>query len=285
MLFRSEVSLGTTALALCAFCEYRRAADRKSFDDLIGRLGDFLRRMQKEDGSFHLRYLPEKAEPGGKEVSTAQQRIESAQAALGLALAYRELRKPRFLLGARNALSALDELYQKESAKAAEPGAGVLWYTFALREMFPALLVERYAESASRMAIDARQRQIGPHDALWPGLEGASAGAYPPQAGPTASDLGLFVAATEITRMGQSGESDNSAEHENLEAARNAARFLLQMQVTPRSGYFLPRRSAAFGGLLEETGSPVINSATVHMALNGLTRLASLTNAGTDSKE
>ena len=281
-----EVSLGTTALALCAFCEFRKADDHQSFDDLIGRLGDFLKLMQKEDGSFHMRYLPDEAEPGGKEVSTAQERLESAQAALGLTLAYRELRKPRFLLAARNALSALKNVCATAPDGKTGPRAGAAWFSFALREMFAALPAEHYAKNASRLAEAARQRQIGREDALWTGLEGAAAKPYPPRTGPTARDLALMVAAKQISRMGQ---PDNGKQSEppgdDLAAARNTAGYLLQMQVTPRSGYFLPRGSAAFGGLLEETGGPVVNSATVHFALNGLTRLATLLNSKTGSKE
>ena len=269
---RTDVSLGTTALALCAFCEFRRAADEKSFDDLIERMGDFLRRMQKQNGSFAMRYLPEKGKPRNTKVSTAQRRIESAQAALGLTIVYRELRKPRFLLAARNALSDMEKVY--DTRNTGSP-AGVVWYALALREMFSALPAGTYVKCVSRIGKQARDRQIGSQDSLWAGFTGAAAGPYPPETGPTARDLRLALTAEELTSVAESEEyTRQQGRRSYLGAAREYARFLMQMQITPRTGYFLPRRSPGFGGFLEESGGPVVNSASVRLALDALTHLA-----------
>jgi hypothetical protein len=251
-----------SAHVLEALCRYRRVARRSEPDAWIAALADFLLFMQRDDGLFELQYDAETGRahtPHGRACGAGAQ----AQAALGLALAYREVERAEYVAGCSRALDAL---------MAADDGAGHYGAEEARRLM--AALREECALAphqdrrpwAARIAASRRTAQLTPEAAPAADLVGGTLERLPPAAGETADDLVVFAAACMM-------QVDEAA---NREAARQAAGYLMRLQYLPENAYYLAEAEGPLGGFREAPGSHVIRLRTVEAALRGLTTLARL---------
>jgi len=261
--------LSTAALALCALCEFRKASQDEAFDDLIARLAGFLLFMQNEDGGFELRYNVESEKRHSDNCTPAQRFGESAQAALGLVLAFRELKEPRLLLSAGKAIERLTATESEGTKGGFRAPRGHLWLVLAIRELLPLAWIDRYGAYADNIAGAAAWMQMRADDAP-PDLAGSATDGYPPALGRTARNLELLTAVLGIE------QSANAPSDEIQSAALGAARYVMQMQVTPENSYLLPGSDAALGGFLERYGSKLIITDSVAHALNGLAELAQI---------
>ena len=267
-------SLGAAALALCAFCQTRNNVQNEAFDDLIERLADFLLFMQNEDGRFELRYDTESEKRHSDTCTSAQRLGESSQAALGLILAYRDLGKPRFLLGASKSLEVLTAAPSGTGEGEPLVSPGPVWLTFAIREFLEVLPEERYAAHARAMADAAARMQATAEDAPAPDLVGSAMDTYPPAVGDAARNLEVLATGWSIAlnAHAETAGAGNLADY-----ATDAARYVIQSQLTPENSYFVPDSVAALGGFLELYGSKLIITDSVGHALNGLVELAETT--------
>ncbi len=253
----------TSARVLEALCRYRRASGVDEPEPWIAALAEFLLFMQREDGLLDLRYDAEddaRSMPGEKAGLIEPQ----AQAALALALAYRELEDPRYLAGARRVLDALlagdadrREPYEPPQAR------GLIE---AIRHASVLQPRPDYLAWAGRIAAGRRARQLaGPR--VPADLAGGAAAGFPPGAGPAGDDLAVFATACMMEA------ADASA---CRAAARRAASFVMQLQFLPENSYYLRWPQRAAGGFRERPASNVIGASTLESALRGLVALSRL---------
>jgi len=269
-----RAALGASALALCAFCEFRRAAQEEGFDGLIERLADFLLLMQKQDGSFELRYDPAQGTANSDGCAAPERRLEASQAALGLVLAYRELRMPRFLLGASKAIKRLTAGENRAPEGPRGSGPGAVFLLLAIREILPSLSVRGYGDFALKMAEAVSELQLCRSDAPAADLWGSSLAATVPTLLVTAREVEILAATWFIASQFQQERADlQSPGNRILQAARNGARYLLQMQLTPENSYFLPDPRSGSGAFRERPGNNLLSTDSVWHALNGLNDL------------
>lgn len=254
--------LEASAHVLEAMCRYRRAGALTEPDPWIAGLAEFLLFMQRDDGSFELRYDPEtraRTTPRAGVGAVAPQ----AKAAVALALAYRELEVPRYLDGAQRALAQL--LAQDRLRKEPYDAHEARWLISAVRQVGVLAPSEEYASWGARIAAARRRFQLAEGDARAADVVGGTLAGLPPRAGTTADDLVVFASACMMDPLGG---------QENLLAARRAAAYIMQLQYLPENAYYLSDPTAGLGGFREQPGSNIIRVQTVESALRGLVALA-----------
>jgi len=259
-------SLQDAAATLDALCAYRQVAQDKTWDDLIGRLGNLLLFLQREDGSFHAAYdsAAHKAVQSEGPTDMASQ----ADAAGALALAYGELNAPRLLLGAQKSLEYLSQ----QDLRPAGPEAGRR-FVEAARELSVFLPVDRQMPQVWKVADALRDGQLSPEEVPAPDLAGGILHGYPPPVAETAADLEVFVSAWLLTGQRKDAESRAFGQR-TWPAALAAARYLVQFQFTPENSYYLEDPGAALGGFRWQPGSNLVILEGVERGLDGLRLLA-----------
>ena len=113
--------LGSSALTLVGIMEYQRQTGYRQYQDLGRQLANFLLYMQKKDGEFCHRYDVEE----GHKLCKQKLLYYSGEAALGLALAYDQLRDERYKLVRH--IAGPDELYDLQGRRFDEGGNLAGW--------------------------------------------------------------------------------------------------------------------------------------------------------------
>ncbi len=150
--------LGSTALAVVALVEYRRATGETSYDDLARAMGEWILMMQRPDGSFAHRYEVR----AGKKDEKSQLLYYSGEAALALVRLHEVYRDPRYLAAAERALDWLVGWYDFFAG-------GFFygeehWTCIASEAVWPALKKDRYREFCDGYADFLRRQQFAAGD-------------------------------------------------------------------------------------------------------------------------
>jgi len=101
--------LGGTGIGLVALIEAEKVVPGTVSKDQLGKLGKFILHMQKKNGSFYSKYIPEK---GGRDDSWTSL-YYPGEAALGLLMLYEKDPRPEWFQGALNAMTYLSSLRQR----------------------------------------------------------------------------------------------------------------------------------------------------------------------------
>jgi hypothetical protein len=261
-------SVEATAVVLQAFCAWRAAADQKDWDELIGRLTNFLLLVQKENGRF-----PRMNTSAGIEGKTSSEEKgemrppdarRQAVAAWALAAAFAERQDPAALLGAQRALETL----KNQPAALDSPVVGRP-LARAVLALSPHLPVSRYLPMVRRSLQPLFARQLGAEDAPAPDLAGGALGRMPPSVAETAADLEAFVAGRQLA-LQVPGKQEPYFADRCRRAAQQAARFVVPFQFRPTNSYYVLDPAAALGGFRRRPGSNLVPLQTVQNALEGL---------------
>jgi hypothetical protein len=146
--------LGSTALAVVALCEYRRATGDGRYDQLTRRLAEWILMMQRPDGSFRHRYDVKAAEPDEK----AHLLYFAGEAALALARMHAVYGDQRYRVATERALDDLVGFYDFFAG-------GFFygeehWTCIAAEAAWPALRHARYREFCDGYAEFLRRQQV-----------------------------------------------------------------------------------------------------------------------------
>jgi len=98
-----EIKLGGTGLGLVALVSVEKLSPGTTTIDVLRKMGDFVLYMQKEDGSFHSKYLPFER----KKDDTWKSLYYPGEAALGLLMLYEVDPSPKWLKAATDAIAYL----------------------------------------------------------------------------------------------------------------------------------------------------------------------------------
>jgi len=147
-------SLGSTALAVVALAEYRLATDDPRYDELSGRLAEWILFMQKDNGDFCHHYNIPRKERDEK----TQLLYFTGEAALAMVLMHEITGDERYLRSAERALDYLvgwydffvgGFIYGQEH-----------WTCIASEAAWPALKHDRYREFCDGYAKFLRMQQV-----------------------------------------------------------------------------------------------------------------------------
>lgn len=275
-------SVEATAAVLSAFSAWRAAAGQKDWDELIGRLTNFLLLVQDENGRFRrleataqLESEPPSQETGKMTPAAARRQALAARA---LAAAFAERQNPAALLGAQRALEALTARPEAlDSPVVGRPlGRAVL-------EVSAHLPVGHYLPMVRRSLGPLFARQLGAGDAPAPDLIGGALDRMPPSVAETASDLEAFATGRQLG-LQVAGEQDPYFADRCGRAAERAARFIAQFQFRPTNSYYVPDPPAALGGFRRRPGSNLVPLQAVRNGLEALDLFAT-TFAGTKQED
>lgn len=254
--YDGKAKLGASGLALAALARQiqldRRFADRRS----ATRLANLILAMQRNDGSFEMRYR----------LSADEQWFESlyypGEALLGLIRLSRLTGDQRLLNAARRGAGFLIESQRRMDTLPADA-----WLMQALGDLYNAGPQKQYAGHAIALAeaMIAEQYDDNDHADYAGGF-----GPGPPRATPAASRAEGLVSAYRLARSIR----DVRASSKIATALRMSARFQLAQQFAPRNSGSLPNPARARGGFREGLTSNKIRIDFVQHNISSLLGIA-----------
>jgi hypothetical protein len=246
----ARAELGTTALAVVALVEYRRATGDVSYDQLASRLAAWLLLMQRPDGSFAHAYDADR----GERDERTQSLYYSSEAALALVRMHAVYGDPRWMEAAERALDWLISWYHFF-------GGGFFfgeehWTCQAAEAAWPALQHDRYRRFCRDYAAFLRRQAGVPGD--FPDQSDLVGAHYftpflMPLNTPTGSHTEAAIAAYLLTRHHGDPDPDIRAQ---ITATLD---YLLAQQVREESDWNV--RSARSHGAI--TASPVLREVRI----------------------
>lgn len=234
-------ALGSTALAVVALAEYRRATGDHRYDELARALTEWILWMQRADGSFHHRYDV----ASGERDPDAELLYFSGEAALALARVHAVYGDERALAGAKRALDWLTGWYDFF-------GGGFFygeehWTCIAAEAAYPALDDPRYLDFCLGYGEFLRRHQLRPGEFS---DQDDLAGSYgftpffPPQNTPAGSRTEAMISTYELAL--HHGRQPDPALREQIELA---LAYSLRQQVRPESLWNVPEDARGLGGV------------------------------------
>jgi hypothetical protein len=231
----------------------------------IESLANFLVFMQRDDGLFDVRYIPEirqKITPLDLRDDLAMQ----ARAARALCLARHRLGKTHiaYIAVADKALRALAQ--NNAGAEDTVTSSEARWVLTAVAE-HRASLDSPPAELiawAGRIARARHARQLTAEDLPNFTFIGGTTGSFPPEADATADDLVVFATACTLGR---------TLLEQNLTAAEQAAGYLMRLQYAPANSYYIAGKRGGLGGFRRRHDRGVVPLGATAAALHGFTTL------------
>ena len=226
-----RANLGSTALAVIAFAEYRRATGDRRYDPVHRALVEWILALQKPNGRFaHLYDVAKRA----MDLKTELLYFDG-EAALALARSHPLFDEPRMLVGAERALDALVAWYSSFFAGRFFFGEEH-WTCIAAEAAWPGLRHDRYREFCTDYAAFLRDQQFGAEEAA--GQEGlaGSYGVTPflvPHNTPAGSRTEAMLSAWELGR--HHGKPDAKI----LGQIRAAVGYLLGQRITSENDFFV----------------------------------------------
>lgn len=153
-----NAKLGGSGLGLVALTALERIKPGTVASDLQTGLARFIRSMQKPDGSFYTRYIPEAGGPNDNRTSLSS----PGEAALGLTMLYEQDKNPDWLAGARKTLHFLSASRKDKAEVPADHRALI-----ATERMWPHLVqrdrkvFKRHARQVVEFILSQQIRQEG----------------------------------------------------------------------------------------------------------------------------
>lgn len=258
----SYTDLGSAGLALVAIVEYQMATGDTRFEKLGRRLGEFIVKMQKANGDFCHQYYPRK----GEKDCTTVLLYYAGEATLGLAKLHQLTGDSRYVKPLERALDFLTvgkyEFFMGRFFISEDH-----WTCIAAEAAYGAIHKPQYLRFCRQFAALNRRTQIRKNDALGD-LQGAFAITpfFMPHNTPVGSRSESNVA-TYLLSV-RHGKPDPQV----LDTVRNAVRYLVNQQLGPESGYWLPNPARASGGLTQTPSRTQVRIDYVQHAAAAMTR-------------
>ncbi len=262
-----QAALGSTALAVVALCEYKRATRSTRFDSLTHELAEWLLFMQHEDGSFAHLYDAR----AGRRDDRTQMLYFSGEAALALVRMYTAFGEPRYIRAAERALDWLVGWYDFF-------GGGFFygeehWTCIAAEAAWPTLRHDRYREFCDGYSDFLRRQQLQAED--FPD-QADLAGTYgvTPFIVPNNTPVGSRSEAMISTYLlGQHhGEPSEPLRQQILRSMR----YALRQQVRPASEYWVAASAQGRGAIASSTIDPTVRIDYVQHVSSAMLRSAPL---------
>lgn len=222
--------LGVTALLCLALAEH---PDAQRYEDARGQLINGILWLQRPSGMFLTAFPPA--------LTIDAQEYFPGEALLALATAYSHNPTPRVLEAFHKAITFYREYFRGTRSPAFVP-----WQVQAYALMARHSKRKDYADYVFELTDWLVQKQLDGSNCAWPEMWGGIAAYSKGRAGvATASYLEGFTDALALARS--VGDTERSKRYERV--VREAARFVMQLQVRPEEAYFMRSPQDAVGGI------------------------------------
>jgi hypothetical protein len=263
-----KAALGSTALAVVALCEYKRATKSGRFDALTHQLGEWLLYMQRPDGSFAHLYDVAR----GQRDEKAQMLYFSGEAALALVRMHAVYGDPRYLAGAERALDWLVGWYDFF-------GGGFFygeehWTCIASEAAWPALRKERYLDFCLGYGEFLRRQQNQEDDFSSDQADLAGTFGYTPFLVPNNTPVGSRNEAMISTYL--LSQHHGRPSEELRQQILLSMRFALRQQVSADSAFWLKPSAHGLGGVTASAIDPVVRIDYVQHVSSAMLRAGEL---------
>jgi hypothetical protein len=259
--------LGSTALAVVALAEFRRATGETSYDDLTRAMGEWILMMQRPDGSFAHRYDVKAASKDER----SQLLYYSGEAALALVRLHEVYRDPRYLAAAERALDWLVGWYDFFAG-------GFFygeehWTCIAAEAAWPFLKKDRYRDFCDGYAEFLRRQQFQDGDFA---DDDDLAGVYgvTPFVVPNNTPVGSRTEAMLSTYL-----LDRHHQRENAplrEQIMRSMRYALRQQVRPDGDFAYDADAAPLGAITASSVDPTVRIDYVQHVCSAMLRTAAI---------
>ena len=259
--------LGSTALAVVALAEYRRATRSDRFDALTRRLAEWLLFMQNPDGTFcHLYDIK-----GGERDTKTQLLYFSGEAALALARMHAVYGDARYLEGARRGIDRLIDWYDFFAG-------GFFygeehWTCIAAEAAFPALRDARHLDFCDGYGDFLRRQQVMEDDfsdlADMAGTYGVT-----PFILPNNTPVGSRTEAMISTYL--LGKHHGQPSEPLRQQILRSMRFALRQQIRPEGSFWLSPKAEGLGAISASTIDPSVRIDYVQHVCSALLRSVEL---------
>jgi len=231
----------------------------------IEAMANFLTFMQRKDGLFDVRYIPDVAlkitPPALRDDLTMQ-----ARAARALYLARRRLGKEHifYVAAANEALRALAA--NTADAEDTITSTEARWIVTAVAAHHAAMDTPNPDLIAwvGRITRARRARQLTADNPADFTFVGGTVESFPPESDATAEDLVAFATACTLAP---------TLLEENINAAEQSAGYLMRLQYTPANSYYISGKRGGQGGFRRRPDKGVVPLGAASAALHGFTTL------------
>ena len=260
--------LGSTALAVVALAEYRRATGDSSYDDMARAMAEWILYMQRPDGSFAHRYDVK----AGVKDEESQLLYYSGEAALALVRMHAVYGTPRYLEAAERALDWLIGWYDFFAG-------GFFygedhWTCIAAEAAWPALQHDRYREFCDGYAEFLRRQQFAEGDFAEDSDDLAGLYGVTPFVVPNNTPVGSRTEAMLSTYL---LDRHHGREAEPLrQQILRSMRYALRQQVRPDSAFAWPTSSEPLGAFTGSSIDPGVRIDYVQHICSAMLRTAAL---------
>jgi len=267
-----RASLGATALAVVALCEYKRATKSTRFDELTHKLGEWLLFMQNPDGTFSHLY---EVKAGKRDLDT-QLLYFSGEAALALVRMHSVYGDARYLDGARRAIDRLIEWYDFFAG-------GFFygeehWTCIAAEAAFPALRDPRYLDFCDGYGDFLRRQQTQEDDfADQPDMAGTYG--FTPFILANNTPVGSRSEAMISTYL--LGQHHGRPSEPLRQQILRSMRFALRQQIRPEGDFWVAAAAQGLGGIPSSVIDPTVRIDYVQHVCSAMLRSAPLVEPGT----
>jgi hypothetical protein len=229
--------LGVTALFCLALAEH---PDADQYKEIRRKLTNGILALQRESGMFVTAFPPA--------LDVDAQDYFPGEALLALAVQYRDQPSGRLLDAFDRAISFYRPYFREQQSPAFVP-----WQVQAFSTIARHSMRRDYVDYVFELCDWLADQQLGASNCPWPDMRGGIAAYQPGRAGvATAAYLEGFADALILAREMQ--DAPRTARYEQV--IREAARFVLQLQVRPAEAYFVRSPQDAVGGIRT---SPALN--------------------------
>jgi hypothetical protein len=262
-----NASLGSTALAVVALCEYKRATKSNRFDDLTRQLGEWLLFMQHEDGKFSHLYNVKAA----KRDETTQLLYFSGEAALALARLHEVYGEARYAQAAERAIDRLIDWYDFFAG-------GFFygeehWTCIASEALWPAVKNPRYREFCDGYGDFLRRQQMQEDDIADQADMAGTYGFTPfvlPNNTPVGSRSEAMISAY---LLGRHHEMPSEPLRQQI---LRSMRFAMRQQIRPETDFWVATRADGMGGVPASALDPTVRIDYVQHVCSAMVRAAEL---------
>jgi len=263
-----KAALGSTALAVVALCEYKRATRSGRFDPLTHQLAEWLLSMQRPDGSFAHFYDVAR----GQRDEVAQSLYFSGEAALALVRMHAVYGDPRYLAAAERALDWLVDWYDFFAG-------GFFygeehWTCIAAEAAWPALRKQRYSDFCLGYGEFLRRQQNQEDDFSPDQADLAGTFGYTPFLVPNNTPVGSRNEAMISTYL--LAQHHGGAPEELRQQILLSMRFALRQQQSADSAFWVEPSAQGLGGVTASAIDPVVRIDYVQHVSSAMLRAAAL---------
>jgi len=260
--------LGSTALAVVALVEYRRATGEATYDDMARAMTEWILFMQRGDGSFAHRYDVK----AGVKDEESQLLYYSGEAALALARMHAVYGTPRYRDAAERALDWLIHWYDFFAG-------GFFygedhWTCIAAAAAWPALKHDRYREFCDGYGEFLRRQQFAEGDYAEETDDLAGVYGVTPFVVPNNTPVG---SRTEAMLSSYLLDRHHGRENQPLrQQILRSMRFALRQQVRPDNDFAWPAAAQPLGAITAASTSPVVRIDYVQHICSAMMRTAAI---------